>query len=351
MQHPVPTLGSASLRAFGLLALAGVLASCNGSQSAAEAKTKAEAAAAPVNLRTEPVKHGLYRPTADVSGSLEPVAAVQLGFTVGGRVEKLLVSRGDLVNEGDAIATLDDAIAQGQLAQAKAGRTAAQAQADEVAATWARLEKLGDALSGQDRAKAEMGLTATRAQLEQAEAAVRMAETNVRYHTLRAPISGVVTNGPDNAGILVGPGTVLFVIEDLSALRLKASVPETVTWMSRTSTATIEGVPAVVERVVPSLDPATRRLPVELRVDAPPATLLAHGFVRAAITSDVDLDGWDVPKGALVSRPEFGVIVAGTPPRVVPVTMLSEKDGRVIVAGELKDGDVVVVDPPHGYAE
>lgn len=328
-----------------------LLAACNGSQSAAEAKTKAQAAAAPVAVRTEAVKHGVFRPSVEVSGSLEPVAAVQLGFTVGGRVEKLLVNRGDSVDEGDAIATLDDAIAQGQLAQARAGRTAAQAQADTADATWARLSKLGDALSGQDRAQAELAVSGARAQLDQAEAAVRMAETNVRYHTLRAPISGVVTNGPDNAGILVGPGTVLFVLEDLSALRLKASVPESVTWVSPASTAVIGGVPAIVERVVPSLDPATRRLPVELRVDAPPPTLLAHGFARATITSDVDQEGWDVPKGALVSRPDFGVIVAGTPPRVVPVTMLSEHDGRVIVDGALKEGDAVVIDPPHGYAE
>lgn len=336
------------MRVSGVI-LALVLTACRSSDSSpAEANS---AVAAPLTLRTEPVKRGLFRPTAEVSGSLEPVASVQLGFTVGGRVEKLLVSRGDAVSEGDAIATLDDAIAQGQLAQAKAGRTAAAAQADEVAATWARLEKLGDALSGQDRAKAEMGLTAAKAQLEQAEAAVRIAETNVRFHTLRAPISGVVTNGPDNAGILVGPGTVLFVLEDLSALRLKASVPETVTWASPSSTATIEGVPAIVERVVPSLDPATRRLPVEVRVDAPPAGLLAHAFARATITSDVDREGWDIPKGALVSRPDFGVIVAGSPPRVVPVTMLSEANGRVIVDGALNEGDLVVVDPPHGYAE
>jgi len=81
-------------------------------------------------------------------------------------------------------------------------------------------------VSEQQRTEVSAGNQAAQAMLEQAEAAVKLARTNVGYHTLRSPIDGIVTNAPDNAGILVGAGTPTFVIEDLSALRLKGTADD-----------------------------------------------------------------------------------------------------------------------------
>lgn len=341
------------LRVTLLLALA--LAGCHGTDTKAEA-----AAAAPAPLRTAQVVKVLFRPSIEVSGSLDPVATVQLGFDVPGRIDKLYVVRGGIVAAGDPIAKLDDTLAQAQLAQATAGLSAAESQSAAADTSWARVQKLGDAISGQDRTSAEAGHQGAQAQVEQARAGVKMAKTNVGFQTLRAPIGGMITASPDNAGPMVGAGTPMFVIEDLSALRLKASVPETAGWVSDQATVVVRSgvagadspVPAVIERVIPSLDPATRRIPVEIRVDQPPATLRAHGFVRAIVTSAVDVDAFEIPKGALVARPEFGVIVKeGDAPRFVPVEVLDDRGASVVVSGVLTEGQPVVIDPPHGYGE
>jgi RND family efflux transporter MFP subunit len=325
----------------------------------------AAAAAAAPTLRTAVAEAVGHRPTTELTGSLEPIASVQLGFDVPGRIEALLVPRGATVKKGEAIARLDDAVARAQLAQAEAALAGASAQLAAGEAAFARVKTLKEAggVSDQQFIDAEAGVLAGRAGVEQAAAAVRMTKTNLGFHTLRAPIDGVVTNGPDNAGMLVGAGTPLFVVEDLSALQLKATAPESAGWIREGLPAIVlpgtpgalGGTPAQVVRVIPSLDPATRRIPVEVRVDSPPATVRAHGFARVRIEGGEDIEAFSVPKGAVVARPDFCVLVqdgAAGSVRKVAVEVLAEREGNAVVSGVgLTNGATVYVDPPNGLGD
>ncbi|MDP2304668.1 MAG: efflux RND transporter periplasmic adaptor subunit [Pseudomonadota bacterium] len=337
----------------------------------------AQAAVAAPALRTAVAEAVGYRPTTELTGSLEPIASVQLGFDVPGRIETILVPRGGSVKKGEAIARLDDAVAHAQLAQAEAAHAGAAAQIAAGEAAFARVKTLKEAggVSQQQYIDAEAGVLAGRAGVDQAAAAVRMARTNLGFHTLRSPIDGMVTNGPDNAGMLVGAGTPLFVVEDLSALQFKATAPETAAWIRADLPAlvlpgtpgAIGGVPGKVVRVIPSLDPATRRIPVEVRIDAPPSTVRAHAFARVKIEAGEDVAAVAVPKGAVIARPDFCVLVtdavasaegassaagASGAVRKVAVEVLAERDGMTIVRGlGLDAGVVVIVDPPNGLGE
>jgi RND family efflux transporter MFP subunit len=328
---------------------------------AAEPAATPAAAAAAVNaaaLRTATAEAAAWRPTEELTGSLEPIASVQLGFDVPGRIEALLVQRGQRVRRGDAIARLDASVAQSQLAQAEAAHAGASAQLAAGEAAFARVKALKEAggVSEQQYADAEAGVLAGRAGVEQAAAAVRMARTNVGFHTLRSPIDGVVTNGPDNAGILTGAGTPMFLIEDLSSLQVKATAPESASWLREGLDAVVlpgtpgsfDGAPARIARVIPSLDMATRRIPVEVRVDSPPPTLRAHAFARVRVSAGEDTMVIAVPKGAVVARPEFCVLVqADGGVKKVPVEVLDYQGERTLVRGiGLEAGATVVVDPP-----
>jgi RND family efflux transporter MFP subunit len=330
------------------------LAACGGSAPPSEATAEGPA------IRTAQVEQTAFRPQVELTGSLDPVASVQLGFDVPGRLQTLLAARGARVEAGDPVATLDRALPNAQLAQASAAVAAAQAGRDAAEQSWGRLEKVGTAVSEQQRSEVHAQVETAKAGLAQAQAAERMARTQLGYHTLRAPIAGLVTQSPDNPGALVAQGDPLFVIEDLSALRLKGTAPETETWLVPGLEATVypgtpgatAGVPGTVETVIPSLDPATRRIPVEVVVRDPPPTLRAHSFGRVVISAPADETAWRVPKGALVARPDFSVLVLrepGSEPVRVPVAVLQEGSDQVVVSGELSAGDEVVVDPPHGY--
>lgn len=322
-----------------------------------EAANAAVAAAAPI--RTGTVEAGQYTPRLEISGSLDPVASVQLGFDVPGRIQQLYVARGAAVSVGQSIARLDSRIASSQLAQAEAALAGARAQLAAGERALARLEQVRATgfVSDQQFDEVKAQVEAGRAGVQQAEAATRMARTNVEMHTLKSPIAGVVTNGPDSPGMLVGAGTPLFFVEDLGALQIKGSAAEGDGWVKEGMKATLQtGEVGEVLRVLPALDPVTRRIPVEMRF-APTPNLRAHAYARATIEGP-PTDCWRVPAGAVVARPEFSVFVLtdGQPSRV-PVTVAAEEGGTrcVLVQGAastpLTAGSSVVIAPPIGYGE
>lgn len=321
------------------------------------ATVPAAAAAVATPLTLASLEAVQWRPTEELTGSLEPIAAVQLGFDVPGRLEALLAPRGTTVRRGDAVARLDASMAEAQLAQAEAALAGALAQLSAGEAGFSRMQKLRDAgaVADQQYTDAEGAVLAGRAGARQGEAAVRLARTNVAFHVLRAPIDGIVTNAPDNAGMLVGAGTPMFMIEDLSALQMKATAPESAGWIAAGQQAVVmlasgEVAPATVERVIPALDPATRRIPVEVRIASPPPGLRSHAFARVRITGSVDVPAWAVPSGAVVARPDFCMFLSeGAAVRRVPVVVLSDSDGRAIVqAAGVAAGAQVIVNPAPG---
>lgn len=336
------------------LLLLSLLAACTDKPAATPA---AQAAAAAPTRRTANPVAATWRPEEELTGSLDPVAQVQLGFDVPGRIEQLVAQRGALVRKGDAVARLDARMAEAQLAQAEAAVAGARAQLAAGEAGFARVQKLREAggVSEQQFTDAEGGLLAGRAGVQQAEAAMQLARTNLAWHTLRSPIDGTVTNGPDNAGMLVGAGTPLFLVEDLSALQVKATAPESARWIAEGMDATVlladgTSLPGKVTRVIPALDPATRRVPVEVRVDSPPAEVRAHAFARVKVVGSTDIQAWSLPSAAVVARPEFCVFLAGDTPTKVPVEVLSIDGETTLVRGALSAEQAVLVDPPRELA-
>ena len=321
------------------------------------AATKADAALAEVH--TAQVTTGAYTPETSLDGSLDPVASVQLGFDVPGRIEKLLVKRGDVVSKGRVLATLDDGMARAQAAQADAAVSGAEAQLAAGEAGWAKAQQLHTAggMSDQQFKDAEAGILSGRAGVEQAKAAQLLAHTHLANHALKAPISGTISNCPDNAGMMVGAGTPLFLLEDLSTLQLKGSVGEEAGWVAAGMMAEVKpGTPgstetaqATVVRVLSALDPMTRRLPVELSLSPTSSAFRAHGYARATIRASQAVDALSVPSAAVVARPDLSVVVQRGATYVrVPVRVLQELGETTLIAGELTAGEAIVLYPASG---
>jgi RND family efflux transporter MFP subunit len=336
-----------------VVALLAAGCSADGASAPASASAAAE-------LKLAVVTAAEWTPEITFDGTLDPVASVQLGFDVPGRIERLVVQRGATVREGEAVATLDDAMARAQAAQADAAVRGAEAQlaAGESGFKRAQSLKAAGGLSEQQYMDAEAAVLAGRAGVEQARAAAQLGRTHLNNHTLRAPISGTLTNGPDNAGMMVGAGTPLFLLEDLSSLQIKGSVSESDTWIREGMPVTVSSgspgsdakVEATVTRVIPALDPMTRRLPVEVRIQGAPRGFLAHGYARATIRASEPVLVFSVPRAAIVARPDFSVVVGRGEGRFerVSVEVVGEAGEDRLVRGHLGVGDNVVLYPPSG---
>jgi RND family efflux transporter MFP subunit len=252
-----------------------------------------QAALAP-KLRIVPARAVTASTREAVTGQLGPSRMLPLGFEVGGRLSTSRVSRGDVVKAGQSLGNLDPEIINAQVAQAEAGLLAAQAGAALALDVAGRNEKLKaeGSVSDIQFKQTDAQAKAAKAQVAQAEAGLAQAKAGQRRHFLSAPWAATVIEAPDTTGGMVGPGTPVYILMQLDPLVLKATVPEKVRESIKPGLKVrVEAVgsgaatdDAVVKVVLPSADPQTRRVPVEISVPNADGRFVANTLARVTIS-------------------------------------------------------------------
>jgi multidrug efflux pump subunit AcrA (membrane-fusion protein) len=150
---------------------------------------------------------------------------------------------------------------------------------------------------------------------------------------------------------MAAPGAPLFHLVDVSSLRLVGTVSEQdASLVKLDAPVTIGGkaIPgAKVKSVLPTLDAATRRVPVEAIVPNDGASpMLAGSFVRASISSGTKLDVLVVPATTLRPGTQDEVVVLVQGKAVVKkISFTRGADGELLVRGGLGERDDVVDAP------
>lgn len=141
------------------------------------------------------------------SGTIEAME-VNVGTQVGGTLVDVSVSEGDRIKRGELIGKTDDAMLKSQLDRANAGLEAAGAQAKQA----------GGGRSAQ--------AVAVNAAVKQAQAAVDIANIQLGFASVTAPLSGEVLSVPHTAGENLSPGSTVAILADLDNLKVTVYVPE-----------------------------------------------------------------------------------------------------------------------------
>ena len=346
------------LAAVGLVALIGVRVHEAKGKQAAIAAERATAQATATQKAPARSLHPValrWRPHVDLTGTLRPWRQADIGFELSGRLVKLGVAEGDKVNAGTMLAVLDAARAAAEVSAAQAQARAAEASLAIAEDTERRTEALvksgsiPEAQIAQSRSQLELA----KAQLSAAQANAQVAQTGQGLHTVVAPFAGLVTKAPTAAGSVVQPGSPLFRLEDLSRLRLSGALGEGEALLVKVGAEVTVNyrdreVKGKLITLVPSLDPATRRAPVEIEVPNDPQNpLLANGFVRATIQGDHEVDAFRLPPTARRpgSQDEVVKFVDGKA-QVVHVPHATDGDGSWIVLQGVSGSDVIVLNPP-----
>jgi RND family efflux transporter MFP subunit len=361
--------GSRSLltAALALLACArGPATSAAASPSTAQS-TAAPSKPAPAATRLVAPERVRYQPRVIVTGTLVARQTAPLGPSVGGTLLRVAVKRGQEVRQGALLLSLDDGAALAARRQAEAGVAAGRAQLSLAEDALARVERIrheeGASEAQVFQARSQRDLA--QAQLAAAEAQLDLARVNLSHHHLIAPFPGVVTRIPDGVGVTVAAGTPLVAIATTRQLVLQTSLTqEDAAGLSPGANATVSvastgahSSDAVVSVVVPAVDPATNRVPVEIDVPNADGRFLANAFARAELIGAAARDAWRVPAAALVQRGGgYAVWVAGPDgaAQALPVRKLGEEGASAIVqpeAGTWPAGLRVVEAPPIGIAE
>lgn len=173
-------------------------------------------------------------------GTVEAVE-VLVSAQVTGRITGLLVDEGQRVEQGLPVATIDDLLYRAQVEQARSAVASAKsqfavlkAQLDGVRIALARTRKLlstgsttemqlDDIETKESVLKAQQQVV--QAQVVNAQAALKLAETQLSYTHIEAPVSGTVIRRDVELGETVLPGSALMTIADLSTMEVKVYVP------------------------------------------------------------------------------------------------------------------------------
>jgi RND family efflux transporter MFP subunit len=348
--------------------LAALLLACGRKEppaAPATAPLAATAAAPPVRLLVpEKVR---FTPRVEATGVLKAREASQLAFPIAGTLRSVPVRRGQVVAEGTPLALLDADVTRAAVAQAEASLAAARAQARLAQDAYERSLRLRaqESISESQAVQAEAQRDLAQAQARASEAGLRQAQVNLEKHTLKAPFAGVVTRVPDGTGIAVAAGQVVVAVEANRVLVLDTTltqddaaplrVGQPVEVVVAETGARAAG--AVVRLVLPSVDPGTGRVPVEVAVPNADGRLLPHAFARATFPSGAERDAWKVPVASLLQREgAVAVWVAGPDGRahVLPVKLLDQAAGDALVSagpGGWPAGVRAVAAPPLGIVE
>ncbi|MFO0666877.1 MAG: efflux RND transporter periplasmic adaptor subunit [Polyangiaceae bacterium] len=322
---------------------------------AAERASSGEATTSSAGLQFATAAPFMYRPSVDFNGTLRPWREADLGFETQGRLVRVDVSVGQTVKAGAPLATLDASRAGAQVNQATAQTRAAQANLAIAEDNLKRTEALvsSKAIPEAQGEQARQNVALARAQLEAAQATTHLAQVSQGVHTINAPFAGLVTRAPSTPGAVVNPGLPLFRMEDVSRFRLSATVGEEEVDLVKVGAEVRvfyrdRVVPGKVTAVIPSLDQATRRAPIEIEVpNDPKAPILGYGFVRANIDSGHEEKAVRIPALAKrVGSPDEVFRVDGTVVRLVKTLHVVDADGSWIVRKGLEGGDRVILSPP-----
>ena len=298
-----------------------------------------------------------------ISGSLQPRTEARVRAEIAGPVEQTHAEEGQRVRAGALLARLDDtAVRDAYLSAKSAVRTAESAlqNAQRNLERSSRLAQAG-ALPERDLETAQLNATNAEGALADAQARLASAGKQLAQTTVRAPITGVISEREVDAGDVVTVGAELFRIVDLGSLRLEASVAASeidrlkpgmpvefaVSGYDRRFTGRIE-------RINPTVDPTTGQVRIYVTIPNERQSLVSGLFAEGRVATDTR-KAIGVPADAVDERgtePVLHVVKAGRVKHLpVRLGVRDEATNLVEIASGVAAGDTVLLGSAQGVAE
>jgi multidrug efflux system membrane fusion protein len=325
-------------------------------------------AATAISVRTQTFEQEPMPLLVTLRGRTVAHANIEAVAETAGVVQTVHVQKGQRVEEGELLCTLDQgtraaAVAQSEaaLAQARAGLEQAQLDFD----TNASLRERGLAAANTANA-AQVALTGAEAQVLSAQAALDNANAELERTEITAEVGGLVQTPIATRGSMLAQGGVCATIVQLDPIVFSGSVAEANITLARTGleatlrTVTNQEATGEVTYVAASADDATRSFPIEIEFENSDFDI-REGITATATVDMGSMPGHLLPQSVLtlndegvlgirsvedgvaafhevtiVSDTRDGVWVTGLPETVEIITIGQEfvVDGQAVTAGQ-----------------
>jgi HlyD family secretion protein len=374
-------------------------AACSTAQSQAQTSGKDKPAAKRVAV--EAVQQAAVRRSLDVVATLAAADEVAVASEADGVVRRILADLGDRVTAGQVLVELDREKSAYGYDQQKASLARALAkyggtdidhlpdadQTPDVQRASAELEQAKQSydravalfkrqlVPSQTRDDAQSTLKAKqaeydsalqnvrnlRADIDAANAAMKLADRQLRDTSIRAPFDGYVQKRTVSVGELVKAQTLVMTVVRVTPLKVKAEIPERMApWIrvGQPLTLRVDAFPeqtfaATLARISPGVNTQTRTFAFEGSAPNENAVLKPGTFARVHIETALVEKVLTIPYNAMQYR--YGVnrafVVEGDTLRARELTLGDRRDDRMEIVEGLKVGDVVATTDVDNLAE
>jgi HlyD family secretion protein len=263
----------------------------------------------------------------DASGYVVARRTATLSAKIQGKVAEVNFEEGQKVKTGDIVARLDDSNYLAILRQFQAQARQAKVALDNAAPSYARYQALNaqGAISAEDVQGKRTLYDNARTQYDVAQAAVALAEANLRDTLVRAPFDGIVTVKVAQVGEVVAPSaagggstrTGIMTIVDMSSLEVQVDVSENYIERVEAGGAAIIhldaypdlDIPGSVIAIIPTADQSKGTVAVRVAIKTKDSRILPQMAARVSFITAPEKNAG--PVVARVTVPPAAVIANG----------------------------------------
>jgi RND family efflux transporter MFP subunit len=306
-------------------------------------------------------------PTIDLPGRLEAYQRAPIFARVQGYLKSWSADIGARVKAGQVIAEIEAPDLDQQLLQARADLASQQASAKLSEATLSRRKTLvaSNFVSAQEIDERTADLSNKNMAVKAGQANVERLEALAGYKKITVPFDGIVTARDTDVGALInaggGSGPAMFVVSDISKLRVYVNVPQNyvpirigaraVMTVPEYPTRTFE---ATVEASAQAVDVSSGTTRMQLALDNSKSELMPGSYANVRLSLQRDGVPLSIPASALIfNQNGLRVATVGPDDKILFKTVTISRDlGRTIeLASGLSPDDRIVVTPPDGVAD
>jgi HlyD family secretion protein len=365
-----------------------------------------------VSVRVAKAERGQIAAEVSALGTIFPRDTAQVSPKISAQIKRMPLWKNRVVRAGDVLAVLESSDLQAQRNEAVAALNEARASArgvetgtipqntaqdekalrdaraavDNARRTYERRQALYQAggISKKDLEASQLDLTKAENDLRLAEATVALRakslnpndraqaaakvseaeqhlgslDAQLSYATVRAPISGVVTDQALYEGSFAASGTTLLTIADVGEVIVKAPFPDTVAAQLKVGDAATvtptdlagESMTGQVTLVSRSADPASRSVEVWVTLGNGAGRLRANGAAEVAVAADSKRDAVVLPAAAVTldaTNADEGTVMVVDDSSVAhetKVTVGIRAGDKMEITSGLQGGETVVVE-------
>ena len=194
----------------------------------AQGRTMDAAPAPAPEVRVQTVVEKELSETKEYVGRVEAIDAVDLVARVSGYLESIEFIEGRFVKAGDLMFTIEKERFLAEIQSRKGAVAQIEANLSEAEKYLRRLQSAREgSVPEKDIETAQKNVDSFKAQLVSARASLELAEIDLEYATVRAPMSGRVTKKRYSVGDYVGPnsGTIATIVQ-FDPIRVVCSISE-----------------------------------------------------------------------------------------------------------------------------